>query len=60
MKQDDIEGSFELLNLPTQRRLRHPQALSGAAKVEFFGYGDETTNLVESKHDAFRESRYAL
>ena len=37
----DAEFGLELLDLPAQRRLRHVQALGGAAEVQFLGDGDE-------------------
>jgi 1,4-dihydroxy-2-naphthoyl-CoA synthase len=37
----DAEFGFELLNLPTQRRLRHVQALGSATEVKLLGDGDE-------------------
>jgi len=41
---------FQQLDLPAERRLRHMQALSRAAKVQLFANCHKATELFEVKH----------
>ena len=68
LKQFYTQYSFENLDLPAERRLRHVQSGSGAAEMQFLRHGHETAYLAQFEHaapfflnrtDGFRLARLA-
>ncbi|KOQ36381.1 hypothetical protein ABW37_27645 [Achromobacter xylosoxidans] len=47
LEQRHAQVLLQQLDLARQRRLRHAQALGGAAEVQFLGHGDEAFELAE-------------
>jgi hypothetical protein len=47
LEERGVELCFERSDRPTQRRLGHAEAFGGATEMEFFGDGDEGSDLLQ-------------
>jgi hypothetical protein len=52
LKQFHAKNPFQNLDLPAERRLRHVQPGSGAAKMQFLRHGDKAAHLAQFEHPA--------
>ena len=59
LKQAGADSSLQLLDLATQRRLRHREPLGCPTEVQLLRDGDETPHLIESDTHALKVSSHA-
>jgi hypothetical protein len=52
----DADVAFQLLDLPTQRRLGHAEVGGGTPEVQLVGHRDETTELLKREVHAAKVS----